>query len=113
MKSGDRDVTRRSVAFALHESLLVPELILPTPDRRVMSGGDRRRNSRGGRRASDPHRNWRRLAWLFAAYAVYLTLRSLPSMMKSSLPGVIARAVPGSVRESLRKLFRKEPATPA
>jgi hypothetical protein len=54
-----------------------------TAERRVV-GGDRRKNTRGGRRTSDPHTNWRwrRLAWLFAAYAVYLSLRSLPATLK-------------------------------
>jgi len=43
---------------------------------------DRRRQSRSGRRASDPQTNWRRLAWLFAAYATYLSVRSLPAHVK-------------------------------
>jgi hypothetical protein len=53
-------------------------------DRRVVDA-ERRRNSRGGRRTSDPHTNWRwrRLAWLFAAYAVYVSVRSLPATVKS------------------------------
>jgi hypothetical protein len=46
-------------------------------------GKDRRKNSRGGRRDGDPHTNWRRIAWLFAAYAVYLSVRSLPTTMKN------------------------------
>ena len=50
-------------------------------DRRTV-GDDRRKNSRGGRRSTDPHTNWRRLAWLFAAYAAYLSVRSLPATMK-------------------------------
>jgi hypothetical protein len=55
----------------------------PTAERRVV-GGDRRKNSRGGRRTADPHTDWRwrRLAWLFAAYAVYLSVRSLPATVK-------------------------------
>ncbi len=58
----------------------------PTPtDRRNPRSSDRRRNSRSGRRASDPHMNWRRLAWLFAAYAVYLSIRSLPATIKRYL----------------------------
>ncbi len=49
------------------------------------AGSDRRKNSRSGRRTSDPRDNWywRRLAWLFAAYAVYLSVRSLPATMKN------------------------------
>jgi hypothetical protein len=45
---------------------------------------DRRKNSRGGRRTSDPHNSWRwrRLAWFFAAYAVYLSARALPRTLK-------------------------------
>jgi hypothetical protein len=51
---------------------------------RRTDGADRRRNSRGGRRSNDPHTNWRwrRLAWLFAAYAVYVSVRSLPATVK-------------------------------
>jgi hypothetical protein len=54
-----------------------------SPDRRVV-GADRRKLSRGGRREADPHTSWRwrRLAWLFAAYAVYLSVRSLPATVK-------------------------------
>jgi len=26
--------------------------------------------------------NWRRIAWLFAAYAVYVSVRSLPTTVK-------------------------------
>jgi hypothetical protein len=52
-------------------------------DRRSITA-DRRQKSRGGRRTSDPHNSWRwrRLAWLFAAYAVYWSIRSLPSTVK-------------------------------
>jgi hypothetical protein len=46
-------------------------------DRRAL--GDRRAYSRSGRRRSDPRTNWRRVAWLFAAYALYLSVRSLPA----------------------------------
>jgi hypothetical protein len=49
------------------------------PERRV---ADRRKNSRGGRRRTDPRKNWRRLAWLFAAYATFLSLRSLPESLR-------------------------------
>ncbi len=55
-----------------------------SPDRRTV-GADRRRNSRGGRRTADPRTNWRwrRLAWLFAAYAVYVSVRSLPATVRN------------------------------
>jgi len=40
---------------------------------------DRRKNSRGGRRSSDPRANWRHRVWLFCGYAFYLGVRSLAS----------------------------------
>lgn len=52
------------------------------PERRSSTGTDRRRNSRSGRRTSDPRVNWRRIAWLFAAYAAYLSLRALPETLR-------------------------------
>jgi hypothetical protein len=60
----------------------VAELNLSSSDRRI-PGGDRRKRSRSGRRGSDPHVNWRRIAWLFAAYAAYLSVRSLPSTVRN------------------------------
>jgi len=60
----------------------VAESKIPTADRRE-PGADRRKRSRSGRRASDPHVNWRRLAWLFAAYALYLSVRSLPDTVRN------------------------------
>jgi hypothetical protein len=48
-------------------------------ERRDALKSDRRKISRNGRRAADPHKNWRRLAWLFALYATYLSVRSLPA----------------------------------
>ena len=83
----------------------VPETTAPTTERRAERRGDRRKNSRSGRRAADPHTNWRRLAWLFAAYAAFLSLRSLPLAMKNS---VLDR-----VRDGIRRLFRREPIQPA
>jgi len=64
-----------------------------TESERRMPGPDRRRRTRSGRRYSDPHVSdwqwrWRRIAWIFAAYAAYLSLRSVP--------------------ETLRRLFRRE-----
>jgi hypothetical protein len=49
----------------------------------MRQGSDRRRKSRGGRRAGDPRFNWRRLAWLFACYALYLSARSIPTRVKN------------------------------
>jgi hypothetical protein len=54
-------------------------------ERRGTERTDRRKNSRNGRRGTDPRVNWRRLAWLFAAYAVYLSIRSLPSAVRRFL----------------------------
>jgi len=53
----------------------------PAVERRSSDRPDRRKQSRSGRRASDPHFNWRRLAWLFMAYATFLSLRTLPSTL--------------------------------
>jgi hypothetical protein len=53
----------------------------PETERRA-STSDRRRRSRSGRRAGDPHFNWRRIAWLFAAYALYVSVRTLPSTIR-------------------------------
>ncbi len=52
-------------------------------DRRTTQRTDRRKHSRSGRRATDPQTNWRRVAWLFAAYAAYLSIRSLPANVKN------------------------------
>jgi hypothetical protein len=88
-------------------------MILPNSDRRRAPGGDRRKHSRSGRRAADPHTNWRRLAWLFAAYGAYLSIRSVPVAMKSSLPDTLKRAVPEQVKAGVRRLFGKGPIQPA
>jgi len=83
------------VALRLHQSSDVSEATQPTVDRRrTAENADRRRYSRSGRRASDPHMTWRwrRLAWLFAGYAFYLSVRSLPA--------------------SVKRLFRRTPAEP-
>jgi len=81
--------------------------LVPGPDRRLAARGDRRRNSRSGRRTDDPHTNWRRIAWLFAAYAIYLTVCSLPDALKS-LPTAIK-----TLPDTVKKMFRKEPTAPA
>jgi hypothetical protein len=61
----------------------VSETTIPVPDRRsTPPGSDRRKNSRSGRRAADPRVNWSRVAWRFAAYALILSARSLPSSVK-------------------------------
>jgi hypothetical protein len=52
-------------------------------ERRYGSSGDRRRNPRNGRRSGDPRVNWRRLGWLAAAYALYISARSLPATVKN------------------------------
>ena len=83
------------------------------PERRGAPRGDRRKNSRSGRRATDPHTNWRRLAWLFAAYAAYLSIRSLSATMKRSVPNTVKRAVPDNVKDGVRKMFRRGPTAPA
>jgi hypothetical protein len=70
------------VALRLHDCWGVSAGTESNSDRRHTVSGDRRRNSRSGRRTSDPHTNWRRIAWLFAAYAVYLSIRSLPTTVK-------------------------------
>jgi hypothetical protein len=57
----------------------------PTPDRRGAARTDRRKHSRSGRRTNDPHVNWRRLAWLFAGYALYISARSLPATVKNKI----------------------------
>ena len=80
---------------------------IPNPDRREASPSDRRKNSRSGRRTKDPHTNWRRIAWLFAVYAIYLSVRSLPETVKS-LPSAL-RTLP----ETVKKMFRREPTSPA
>lgn len=55
------------------------------PERRAAVRADRRKTSRSGRRSSDPRVNWRRVAWLFAAYAAYLSVRSLPLTLRRYL----------------------------
>jgi len=70
--------------MTLHNRGGVLQEIVPTTTDRRSAGNDRRRNSRSGRRTNDPHVSWhwRRLAWLFAAYAVYLSVRSLPATVE-------------------------------
>jgi len=55
---------------------------LPSVERRDGTRADRRKNSRSGRRTTDPHFNWRRIAWMFAAYAAYVSVRSLPATVR-------------------------------
>jgi hypothetical protein len=54
----------------------------PAVERRLPGRADRRRNSRSGRRKEDPHTNWRRVAWLFALYAGFLSIRSIPAAIR-------------------------------
>ena len=72
---------------------------IPVPDRRAPNRSDRRKHSRSGRRASDPRNNWRKIAWLFAAYAAYLSVRSLPEAVKHAVPATVDR---------VKKLFKRE-----
>jgi hypothetical protein len=58
------------------------ETTIPTPERRGAARTDRRKRSRSGRRSHDPHFNWQRLAWLFAGYAIFLSIRSLPATLR-------------------------------
>jgi len=55
-------------------------------DRRLANGGDRRKNSRAGRRAGESNgsRRWRRVAWVFAAYALCVSVRSVPSAIRKA-----------------------------
>jgi hypothetical protein len=50
---------------------------------------------------------------LFAAYAAYLSIRSLTATMKRSVPDTVKRAVPDNVKHGVRKMFRRGPTTPA
>jgi hypothetical protein len=54
-------------------------------ERRQATVSDRRKQSRNGRRQSDPHRHWRRLTWLLAAYIAYISLRWLPASVRRLL----------------------------
>jgi hypothetical protein len=71
------------MALRLHYSRTVTET--SATDRRAHGRNDRRRHSRNGRRDTDPHTNWRRLAWLFAGYATYLSFRSVPQAIRRFL----------------------------
>jgi len=69
----------------------------PDSERRAAVRTDRRRRSRSGRRTHDPRVNWRRWTWLFAAYALFMSLRSLQSKVIRKLKGKVferSRAVP-------------------
>jgi hypothetical protein len=71
-----------TVAFALHGTVDVSENLpstVPTLERRASGLTDRRRNSRSGRRKTDPHVDWQRVAFLFGVYAAYMSMRSLPA----------------------------------
>jgi hypothetical protein len=70
-----------SVALTLHHHNDVSELA-SHGERRAEARADRRKTSRSGRRASDPHFNWRRVTWLFAVYAIFMSVRSLPATIK-------------------------------
>ena len=68
----------------------------PVTERRLSNRNDRRAHSRSGRRSTDPRMNWRRIAWLFAAYAAYLSVRSLSATVRNAVPA------------KLKKLFKRE-----
>jgi len=76
-----RNTPTSRLALPLHQ---LPGVTTETPaaDRRLPGRADRRRNSRSGRRKADPHTSWRRVAWLFALYAVYLSVRSVPGALR-------------------------------
>jgi hypothetical protein len=50
---------------------------------------------------------------LFAAYAAYLSIRSLTATMKRSVPDTVKRVVPDNVKDGVRKIFGRRPTTPA
>jgi len=66
-------------------SSVLAETAAPTAERRQAVRTDRRKHSRSGRRAQDPHMHWRRVAWLFAGYAIFLSIRSLPATLRRKL----------------------------
>ena len=74
------------MALALHIVHGVPaETTTSIPERRGAVRTDRRKRSRSGRRGNDPRVNWRRWAWLFAVYGLFMSIRSLPSTVKKKL----------------------------
>jgi hypothetical protein len=59
-----------------------------TIERRTKDSTDRRKHSRSGRRKYDPHTyawQWRRVAWLFAASAAFMSFRTVPAAFKRLL----------------------------
>jgi hypothetical protein len=72
-------------------SSVLAESTVPTPERRGAFRSDRRKQSRSGRRAQDPRVHWRRLAWLFAGYAIYLSIRALPRTLRQKF---LSRSAP-------------------
>jgi hypothetical protein len=65
------------MALSLQIARAMVDVAATSTEQNRRARGDRRAHSRSGRRRSDPRTNWRRVAWLFAAYAVYLSFRSL------------------------------------
>ena len=63
---------------------LMPETSSGT-DRRTKKARDRRLKSRGGRRAGERIRRWRRLGWLIAGYTVYVGVRALTDRARGAL----------------------------
>jgi hypothetical protein len=80
----DSGATSFRLASALHDCGTVSEVQKKSMTDRRRAQGDRRKQSRSGRRASDPNVgwHWRRIAWLFAAYAAYISVRSLPQTLR-------------------------------
>jgi hypothetical protein len=76
-------IERKTLALRLHHSRTVTQT--PATDRRAPNRNDRRRHSLNGRRNTDPHTQWRRLAWLFAGYAGYLSFRSVSRAVRRLL----------------------------
>jgi len=72
------------VALRLHRVRPVRASENARNERRDAGNTDRRKHSRSGRRAGDPHttRRWQRLAWVCAAYGAFIGLRFIPSAIR-------------------------------
>jgi hypothetical protein len=54
-------------------------------NRRVGEQKDRRMKTRGGRRAGERVRRWRRLGWLIAGYTIYVGVRAVTDRARVAL----------------------------
>jgi hypothetical protein len=72
-------------------SHVLAETSPPARERRAAARTDRRKHSRSGRRVKDPHFHWRRLAWLFVGYALFVSVRSLPATLRQKF---LSRSTP-------------------